>query len=452
MRLSILIPLPKTGADLGRILSEISRIPWHLTPAVSLCEVVVVTDLENSRRAADLAANSQNTSRSHSDSVQLDIRLSVLGEKGGKGLALRTALDQSSGDIVTIIDPDQSFHSSAIPSLINPIAENQVDIVTDAGECRSLSGRIARSLRLTEEGRGIDVELTVRARNARLRVGTTGFPAKSSTQFDPLNIWRALKWRLFDREPFKPGLDQTLTSLEPHVQVIYARHLHRAMRQLFGKRSHVDDRPHILEVGSGTGSLTGELLAYGAVTATDSSAQYLDVIRRRALCEVNTLVWDATTKPPESWPKFDAIVAFNVLEHLPDDAAVVANWTAILREEGSLVVLVPNYPSLFSAADKAVGHLRRYTLDGLTKLLESQGLDVSQKFLCNPLGIAGWVVHSKWLGAATLPAASLWVYRLLTVAFRPLEFFVARWAGLSIVVVAQKKARRDSQKSVAMVA
>lgn len=58
---------------------------------------------------------------------------------------------------------------------------------------------------------------------------------------------------------------------------------------------------------------------------------------------------------------FDLVGSFDVLEHLDDDAAGVAEQRRILRDDGRMVTAVPADPRLWSAHDEAVGHRRRYT-------------------------------------------------------------------------------------------
>ncbi len=80
--------------------------------------------------------------------------------------------------------------------------------------------------------------------------------------------------------------------------------------------------------------------------------------------------------PSES---FDAVVMLNVLEHIDDDAAALAQTYRILKPGGVAVIEVPAGPHLFDAYDKALLHFRRYRLAELTQKLEGAGFAVERQ-------------------------------------------------------------------------
>ena len=73
---------------------------------------------------------------------------------------------------------------------------------------------------------------------------------------------------------------------------------------------------------------------------------------------------------------FDVIGAFDVLEHIEDDTAVIASVVRALRPGGSFVMTVPQHPALWSDQDDAAHHVRRYTARSLRHRLEAAGLEV----------------------------------------------------------------------------
>jgi SAM-dependent methyltransferase len=86
---------------------------------------------------------------------------------------------------------------------------------------------------------------------------------------------------------------------------------------------------------------------------------------------------------------FDLVCAFEVLEHIEDDATAAAQWLALARPGGHLLVSVPAGPHRFGPSDVLVGHYRRYTADGLRdRLAEAGGVDVSVRHYGWPLGYA----------------------------------------------------------------
>ncbi len=72
----------------------------------------------------------------------------------------------------------------------------------------------------------------------------------------------------------------------------------------------------------------------------------------------------------------DSVVSMNVLEHLPDDEAVVRKFWNVLRPGGRLMLLVAAHARLFGAIDDAVGHHRRYDLPTLAHLLRRNGFEL----------------------------------------------------------------------------
>ncbi len=74
----------------------------------------------------------------------------------------------------------------------------------------------------------------------------------------------------------------------------------------------------------------------------------------------------------------DAVVAFDVLEHIEDDEAAVREIHRVLRPGGLALIAVPADPRLWSAHDEAVGHVRRYTRPELVDLFARNGFTVER--------------------------------------------------------------------------
>ena len=105
-------------------------------------------------------------------------------------------------------------------------------------------------------------------------------------------------------------------------------------------------------------------LEYGAAGARVARERGLDVLRA-----------DATALPVAD-DSLDLVVAFDVLEHIEDDAAAVAEVRRVLRPTGTWLVAVPADPRLWSAHDEAVDHVRRYTRERLGRVLTEGGFAV----------------------------------------------------------------------------
>jgi len=72
--------------------------------------------------------------------------------------------------------------------------------------------------------------------------------------------------------------------------------------------------------------------------------------------------------------RFDLVCAFEVLEHIEDDAAAVKEWSSRLRAPGWLLLSVPAHQDRYGPFDEMVGHFRRYDPAAMTALLAGCGL------------------------------------------------------------------------------
>ncbi|MFI5231335.1 MAG: class I SAM-dependent methyltransferase [Gemmatimonadales bacterium] len=96
-----------------------------------------------------------------------------------------------------------------------------------------------------------------------------------------------------------------------------------------------------LDVGSGTGNLTGRLVALGArVTAADLSPKLLAEVTRRlgASGQVTTLALNGRNLEPIPDGTYDLAVAYSVLHHVPDYAALVSEMARVVRPGGIVFV------------------------------------------------------------------------------------------------------------------
>jgi SAM-dependent methyltransferase len=146
--------------------------------------------------------------------------------------------------------------------------------------------------------------------------------------------------------------------------------LRRALRQA----DLAPDAPAVaLDVGCGSGVLASQLEAVTRWTV-DATDLNLAALERCAPRRGRTLYYDVTEERAELLGRYDAVVLFDVLEHLPDPRAIVRASLRHLRPGGTLLVNVPALPALTSAYDRAAGHLRRYTAASLARELDGLGL------------------------------------------------------------------------------
>ncbi|GAA4709179.1 class I SAM-dependent methyltransferase [Sphingomonas lutea] len=128
----------------------------------------------------------------------------------------------------------------------------------------------------------------------------------------------------------------------------------------------------ILEVGCGTGHNLAMLERFGTVDAVELDEE----ARAMAAKRLGRVVHDAPL--PElkgiSEGAYDLVGAFDVIEHIDDDAAALASIAARLKPGGKLVMTVPAHQWMWSAHDVVNHHKRRYSKSALRRLIEGSPL------------------------------------------------------------------------------
>jgi SAM-dependent methyltransferase len=203
----------------------------------------------------------------------------------------------------------------------------------------------------------------------------------------------------------------------------------------------------LLDCGAGTGLFAQEMAAHCRVMVLDDHEEALRMLRARFQpAQILSLAGDRVPLPDAS---LEYVTALDVLEHTPDDAAVVRGFHRLLKPGGVAVVTVPAGMALWSDWDVALHHFRRYSRPRLRALFPPVDWDIVHVNYTNVLVYpAVWLVR-KWRGwfptrkASTraedrVPAS--WINRLLRSQFvalaltrMPLPF------GVSLVLVARKR-------------
>jgi SAM-dependent methyltransferase len=133
----------------------------------------------------------------------------------------------------------------------------------------------------------------------------------------------------------------------------------------------------LLEAGCSSGYLLAELLEDWPESLVIGSDFIEGPLLRLAarLPQLPLLRFDLVQCPlPEA--SVDAVVLLNVLEHIEDDRAAVAQVFRMLKPGGVAVIEVPAGPELYDAYDKHLQHFRRYRLRDLCALLQHAGFTV----------------------------------------------------------------------------
>lgn len=160
--------------------------------------------------------------------------------------------------------------------------------------------------------------------------------------------------------------------------VIRRATLHLAW-QLYGCR-RTGREPCILDVGCGTGVTGLSFSREGKVFGVDSSALAVDFAHRRGLPRIAQSVGEGL---PFKSGQFDLITSSDVLEHIEDDEAVLAEMARVARPGGLLVIVVPAFPTLWSNRDERLQHKRRYRTEVLSERVRRAGFEVVRSTYCD---------------------------------------------------------------------
>jgi SAM-dependent methyltransferase len=120
-----------------------------------------------------------------------------------------------------------------------------------------------------------------------------------------------------------------------------------------------------LEVGCGAGGVLARLEAACPdleLSGAEALLAGLTAAGRR-LTRTRLMQLDAAHLPFDG--EFDAVGAFDVIEHIQDEGPVLTAMARALRPAGALLLTVPQHPFLYGPADVAARHVRRYTAAGL---------------------------------------------------------------------------------------
>src|SRR5262249_48966333 len=136
----------------------------------------------------------------------------------------------------------------------------------------------------------------------------------------------------------------------------------------------------VLDVGCGAGGWLRPLSRFGTVTGIELDEPSIRFCRELDLHRTLVGRVDALPVPTGS---HDLVCLWDVVEHTPDDAAVLAEARRALRPGGHLVVSVPAYQFLYANNDRVAHHYRRYTRGQLVRRMREVGFEVRKATYVN---------------------------------------------------------------------
>jgi SAM-dependent methyltransferase len=153
-----------------------------------------------------------------------------------------------------------------------------------------------------------------------------------------------------------------------------------------------------LDIGCGHG-LVRRQLERNCAWITDGADMREYALRESTAERGATMFYDINDRLPEFSARYDFVVLFDVLEHIPDPDGFLASVLFHLRPGGWLFINVPAFERLRSAYDTAAGHIRRYDRALMRRELGRQALDIQDLRYWGmslvPLLIARTVTTSK---------------------------------------------------------
>ncbi len=468
MLLSILIPVYNERTVLERSLAQVLAAPL---PENMDRELVIVDDCSTDGTWSILQRLAAAEPR---------IRLFRHEKNKGKGAAVRTAISEARGDFSIVQDADLEYDPNEYPKLMKPLLEGHADAVfgsrymageqtrilpfwhsminkgltlisnmfcnlnlTDMETCyKVFRTDLLRSIPIRSNRFGFEPEITMKCSKRKFRIYEVPISYHGRTYEEGKKIgWRdgvkALGvifhfWLIDDlyAEPYGRAFLNNMTGTPQYLSWV---------ANTF--RKHLGDT--ILEVGAGIGNITGRLMGRRLhYVAAERDPLYLHALRNRFLRTPNVTVTrlnPANAEEFANWREtFETVLCLNVLEYLENPAPVIHSMVQSLKDDGLLILLVPQGHALFGSVDQTLGHLRRYSRAETTAMLEAERLTIERIYNFNRAGAPAWWVFSRILGRKRVNKVTLKLFDKSVWFWRRVDAILP-WPGLSLIAVARKR-------------
>lgn len=470
MKLSILVPVYNERTLVERSLDAVLNAPL---PEDMEREVVVVDDCSTDGTSEIL----NRLAREHPS-----IRLHRHSVNQGKGAAVRTAIEQATGEFSLIQDADLEYDPADYPKLMRPLLDGRADAVfgsrylageqrrvlpywhsqinqfltwfsnmfcnlalTDMETCyKAFRTDLLKSIPIRSNRFGIEPEITMKCAKRKLRIyevpisyhGRTYEEGKKIGWKDGLKALAAILyfWLVDDLyvQPYGRAHLNNLTGTPAYVSWVVNL-----------LRPHLGDR--VLELNAGIGTMSGRLLGRRLqYYATERDPLYLHALNNRFLRTPHVQVRELNPENAQDYAqleqRFDTVLCLNVLEYAEDPEVVVRSACSVLDDGGALVVLAPQGRALFGSLDRTMGHRRRFAPADVEQILKNAGLLIERSYQVNRISLPIWWLASRVLQTRQLNKVTLKLFDKTVWLWRRLDFLIP-WRGLSLIVVARKGQR-----------
>jgi 2-polyprenyl-3-methyl-5-hydroxy-6-metoxy-1,4-benzoquinol methylase len=147
---------------------------------------------------------------------------------------------------------------------------------------------------------------------------------------------------------------------------------------------------YILDVGCGDGLLFPRLRQFGMVEGIEPSLRATNASNADGNC-IYTCSFDQNFRPPH---KYSLILMLDVLEHLQDPIGALRHAGELLEPNGTILITVPAFMTLWTNHDVLNHHFTRYTKGGLRQLAVRAGLRVMEaRYFFHWMYAAKFIVH-----------------------------------------------------------
>ncbi len=472
LSLSVLVPVYNEQHNVAPSLDRLHLLAQGAM--LSQIQVVVVDDCSTDGTRQVLAAYADRMQRQPIPRIKWEFLRHERNQ--GKGAAIRTALERATCDVTAIHDADLEYHPKDLLRMLGIFETEHADAVFGS---RFAGGEARRVLLFRHElGNRLLTFFTNLATNANFTDMETGYKAVRTDLLKSIpivsNDFRmepelAIKLakreaRIFEvpisysgrtyREGKKINWRDGVRALgaiarfwisdeiyveDEHGSQILGR-LSRAPRFNAWLADTIDPYcgQRILEIGSGTGNLTRQLIPREQYVASDINPLYLNTLKgllseRPYLNVTHTDVTKGETFPDLAGG-FDTVICLNVIEHVEDDLEALRNIKRALGPGGRAVVLVPQDPKLMGSLDEVLGHKRRYTPETLAAVAKRAGFRVQDIVLFNRVGTPAWWLNGKLLKRRDFGLTQIMTLNLLTPIFRRIDAMLP-FKALSLIAI-----------------
>lgn len=151
----------------------------------------------------------------------------------------------------------------------------------------------------------------------------------------------------------------------------------------------------VAEIGAGIGTVSGLLLEKNIrrLVAFEPCGTNFLLLEEKLRHEARATAVHGLASARQGSEHFDSVVLLNVLEHIEHDAQAVSETRHLLGPHGHVLLFVPALDFLFSNTDRDIGHLRRYSRDGICRLVTEAGFSIVKARYFDIAGIIPWYIN-----------------------------------------------------------